>query len=130
MMIRENIVLLWTHWYFFEMPKNIISGWRNFLWFGSNYFSIPLLLKTLFSPWRRYSWSYGRGFDIGRYFSVLASNLISRLLGAVMRIILIVIGIVFEILIFFFGLIILAGWFLLPLLLIMGTLAGFAILFS
>jgi len=128
MVIKENIIWIWVFWYFFEVPKNIISGWRNFLWFGFNYFSIPLLLKTLFSPWKRYSWSYGRGFDIARYFNVFVSNLISRFLGAAMRIVLISVGIIFEIFIFFLGLIIFLGWFLLPFLLILGTLAGFAIL--
>jgi len=130
MTIKENITVIWTFWYFIEVPKNIISGWRNFLWFGMNYFSIPLLLKTLFSHWRRYAWSYGRGFDIVRYFNVFFSNLMSRILGALMRIILIFIGIIFEIFIFFLGLIILVGWFLLPLFLIFGTLIGFAILLS
>ena len=71
----------------------IISGWKNFLFFGLNYFSISLFLRTFFSHWKRYSWSYGRGFDIGRYFNVLVSNLISRILGAIARTILILIGI-------------------------------------
>lgn len=127
--LKENIISLWIIWYLIEVPKNIISGWRNFLWFGLNYFSIPLLLRTLFSPWRRYSWSSGRGFDIIVFFNVLVSNLISRFLGAFMRIILISTGVVFEIFIFFFGFIILIGWFLLPLFLIFGTLTGFTILF-
>jgi len=128
--LKDDIITLWISWYFFDMPKSIISGWKNFLFFGLNYFSIPLLLRTFFSHWKRYSWSYGRGFDIGRYFNVLVSNLISRILGAIVRTILILVGIVFEIFIFFFGLIILIGWFFLPLLLILGALTGFAILFS
>src|SRR3989344_6842987 len=127
--LTQNIISLWFSWYFFDVPKEILTGWRNFLLFGLNYFSIPLLLKTLFSHWRRYSWSYGRGFDIARYLNVFGSNLISRLLGAFMRTILIFFGIIAEIFIFIFWLMVFMGWFLLPILLFLGILAGLAILF-
>src|SRR3989344_317519 len=95
--LKESIISLWFAWYFLDVPKEILAGWRNFLLFGINYFSIPLLVKTFFSHWRRYSWSYGHGFDIARYFNVLASNLVSRFLGAFMRTILIFFGIITEV---------------------------------
>lgn len=127
--MSQNIFFQYTIWQFWESPKNILLGWRNFLKFGLNYFSLPLLLKTLFSPWRRYSWSYGKGFDVKRYTEVFFSNLISRLLGAILRIFLIILGILFEVFIFLAGLIVLLVWLVLPLLLILGFYYGGKILF-
>jgi len=125
----QNIFWQWVFWQFLEVPGNILKAWGNFLKFNLNYFSIPLLLKTFFSPWRRYRMAYGKGFDIGRYFSVFFSNLIFRLLGATLRIFLIFIGLLIEIFIIFAGLIVLFGWLVLPALLIVGLIFGFKIIF-
>ncbi len=129
MIMAQNIIFQYIVWQFLESPKNVLAGWKNFLKFGLNYFSLPLLLKTLFSPWRRYSWSYGRGFDIKRYLEVFFSNLISRILGAIVRVFLIISGILFEVFILSAGLIIFLAWLALPFLLISGFYYGFSILF-
>ena len=126
---KQNIFFQWVFWQFWEVPGNILRAWGNFLKFNLNYFSIPLLIKTLFSPWRRYAMSYGKGFDIGRYFTVFFSNLIFRILGAIMRIILIIFGLLAEIFLIFTGAILLFGWLVLPILLIFGLYHGFRILF-
>ena len=124
----QNIFSQWVFWQFFEMPRNILKAWRNFLLFNLNYFSIPLLLKTFFSLWRRYKWSYGKGFDIKRYLEAFFSNLISRTLGAILRSFLIFIGLLAEIFIIFAGIIIFLGWFVLPVLLIGGLIFGFKVM--
>lgn len=127
---RKAILLRWWNWYFFEMPKNILRGWKNYLKFGFNYFSIPLLLKTFFSHWHRYKWAYpSRGLDIGKILETLISNLISRVLGAIIRFFLIIIGLLFEFFIFFAGPLLLIGWLFLPLLLVISFGYGFKILF-
>ena len=123
-----NIFSQWFSWHFLELPKDIFKAWKNFLLFNLNYFSISLLLKTLFFPWRKYSYSYGRGFDLSRYFEAFTFNLISRALGAIMRICLIVLGLLVQIFIIFAGVIILIGWLLLPAFLIICLIFGFRIL--
>jgi hypothetical protein len=125
---KTNMLFQWLFWQFFEMLGNILKSWKNFLKFNLNYFSVPLLLKTFFSPWRRYRWSYGKGFDIKRYFEAFFSNLISRILGAILRSFLIFIGLLAEIFIIFAGTIIFLGWLALPILLIFGIYHGFRIL--
>ena len=125
---KQNILIAWVFWQFFEVPKNILRAWRNFLKFNLNYFSIPLLIRTLFSHWRKYRWAYPKGLAIGRRLEVAFSNLLSRVLGAIMRIILIFIGILAEIFVFFVGAIIFLGWLILPALLIWGLIFGFKIL--
>lgn len=124
---KQNIILQYLIWQFFEIPKSILGAWRNFLKFYLNYFSILLLIKTFFAPWRGYKWYYGRGFDIGRFLETLASNLICRLIGAILRFFLILIGLLVEIFIVFLGLFLFLGWFLLPILLIFGFYYGFRI---
>ncbi len=124
----QNIFLQYLNWHFLEMPRNILGILRDFLKFNLNYFSIPLLLKTFFSPWHKYIWAYPRGFDIGKYFEVFISNLISRVLGAFLRFFLILFGILVETLIIFAGIIVFVGWIFLPVILISGLIFGFKIL--
>lgn len=119
-----NIFSQWFSWHFLELPKDIFKAWKNFLLFNLNYFSIPLLLKTLFYPWRKYSSSYGRGFDLGRYFEVFSLNVISRALGALVRTCLIIVGSLSQIFIIFIGVLILISWLLLPAFLVVGFLFG------
>lgn len=123
-MTGQNIFFQWFFWQFLEVPGNILKAWKNFLKFNLNYFSTPLLLKTFFSPWRRYQVFYGKGFDVGRYFEALFSNLIFRILGAVMRSFLIILGLLVEIFIIFAGIIIFFSWLALPALLIGGLIFG------
>ncbi|MBT9133005.1 MAG: hypothetical protein DDT33_01536 [Firmicutes bacterium] len=126
----KNIVIPGFSWYFFDGFKNIFQVWKNLLLFNLEYFSVLLLLKTFFSPWRRYQWSYGRGFDFKRYSEVIISNLISRIMGAIMRTFLILIGIISEILIIAAGVIILTGWLILPIFLLAGFIFGILLIFS
>ena len=113
--MTQNIFIQYLVWHFYGEPKEILRGWKNFLYFGLDFFSIPLLIKTFLSPWRGYRESYGRGFDIKRIFEAFVFNvLIARLIGAAIRIITIVFGIAFELFISLTGLIVLLIWLLLP----------------
>ncbi len=125
----ENIIFQYLEWQFIDTPKGILAGWRNCLKFNLNYWSVPLLLKTWFSHWRRYRYSYGRGFDFKRYFEVFTFNIISRVLGAIMRSVLIIFGVSTEIFVILAGTIVLLVWLLLPLFLVGGFYYGFKILF-
>lgn len=125
---KQNIILQYLSWHFFDVPRDILRAWKNFLRFYLHYFSIPLLIKTFFSPWRGYKWHYGRGFDIGKYLETLFSNLVCRSIGAILRFFLILIGVFVEIFIVLFGFFVFLGWFLLPIFLIFGLYHGIRIL--
>ena len=58
-----------------------------------NYFSVFYLLRTLFSPWHSIAERYGRGFALGEYLMVLLGNLVSRVLGVIVRACFIVFGV-------------------------------------
>lgn len=119
---KRNIFLKWLFWHFVEVPKAIALGWKNFLKFNFNYFSVWALLKSLFSPWRGDTGDYGRGFDIKVYFNTFLGNMISRVLGAIIRLVLIFIGLVCSVFIFFIGLFVLLIWIFLPVIIIAGFL--------
>lgn len=125
-----NIFLQFFLWYFFEVPKKIFQGWTNILRFNIEFFSISLLLKSLFAPWHQYAWVYPRGFDIAKYLETVLSNLIFRILGMIMRIILISFGLLVEVFIFLIGAIVLLTWLLLPLLLVMALFFGLKMSFE
>jgi hypothetical protein len=113
---------MWFLWQFYEMPKFLFSVWRNYLFFGLDYFSISLLLKTLFSPWRKYNWVYPKNFDIKEFFNTLISNAVSRILGAICRIVLIIVGAVAQFFIFVIGIIVILSWLLIPFIIASGIL--------
>src|SRR3989338_1873872 len=124
---KENIVTAWFFWHFYEMPQFLLLMWKNYIWFGANFFSIPLLLKTFFSPWRRYAWRYPKGFDPGEFFSTLISNVFSRLVGAIVRSFLVIVGIIVQIFILVAGGVVFLLWILIPLILVL--LISFIVIF-
>ncbi|OHA61877.1 MAG: hypothetical protein A2117_01795 [Candidatus Wildermuthbacteria bacterium GWA2_46_15] len=126
---KQNILLQWLSWQFVETPKGILRGWRNILVFNFEYFSIPLLFKTFFAYWRQYRWYYPRSFDIGKYAEVIFSNIISRVLGAIVRSAMIVLGILVEIIIFLIGALVFLVWVLLPALIFFGLWQGIRLFF-
>ena len=125
---KRNIILQWLVWYFGGAPKGILKAFKNFLVFNFNYFSISSLAKTLFSHWRRYIESYGRGFNPKRWASAFVGNMISRCLGAFVRTITILCGLIIELFILIGGIIVLLVWLFLPILLIFSFYFGLKLL--
>ncbi len=106
----------------------VLKAWKNFLSFNLNYFSIPTLLKTFFSHWKRYSYSYGKAFDIGRYFEAFTFNVMSRVIGAILRTFVIIMGLAVEIFLIFLGATVVLVWIFLPFILIYGLIYGFKLI--
>jgi hypothetical protein len=128
-MIGENLVLF-IEWYFFDLSKEILRAIKNFLKFGLHYFSIPFLLKTLFSHWHRYAWAYPKSPDLAKILEVWISNQISRLIGAIARSFLILFGLIYEIFVLILGFLLLFFWFFLPLIWVLIFVYGIKFLFK
>jgi hypothetical protein len=102
-------------WHYSGAIADIVRIWRNYLWFFYHFFSIPVLFKTLFSPWRRLQEEYKGGFDIENFFATKVVNTMMRLVGAFVRLAFIIVGIVVISIVFLGGLLFLAIWLALPL---------------
>ncbi len=113
-----RIIGLFSLWYYKDAILSILGIWRNFILFVSNYFSIILLFRTLFVPWKKISESYGRGFDFGRFVRVLTLNFLSRTLGFIVRSVVIAMGILAEFFVLIFGAIFFILWLFLPAILV------------
>jgi hypothetical protein len=85
----------------------------------SDFFSISLLFKTLFSPFRQIS-ADATGNDIGSRFRAWGDRLFSRIIGAVMRTFMIIFGLVTLLIALLIGLLRLVLWPAVPLLPIAG----------
>jgi hypothetical protein len=95
---------LFFEWYFLELPQKIQKVWGNYLWFFARYFALADLARGFFAPWKGVTFSRERrGFDMGDALSAALSNLISRIIGAVMRAFWLIAGSAMELLAFFGG---------------------------
>ncbi len=119
---KRNIITLWFLWHYHDALQDIILKWKNILRFNLNYFSISFLLKTFFSPWRRYKLSRGRGFDFGKFAEVLVFNTFSRFMGMIMRTVVIISGVLLQIIIVALGFLVLVFWIFFPLLIFLGII--------
>lgn len=103
-------------WYYNQGVHELLEIWKNFLFFVWRYFSISELLRTLFSPWHRDVTAQGwRGLHPLKTLEMLFMNLISRFIGAVVRMVVICLGFVFLVFILIIGIIINFIWISAPL---------------
>lgn len=83
-------------WHYGVEFRAAISRSFSLLRTAATFFSILPLLRTLGSPWHRLvePYQYRQGFSFGEFFWLLASNLVSRVLGAIVRSVVIALGVV------------------------------------
>ncbi len=96
-------------WHYGLALKDIKNIWFSFIAFIYKFFSIPILLSTLFSPWERIQDSQNSPF-----FESFIFNSLMRAVGVVVRSFFILIGLFFIVSIFILGLIFYVIWFFLP----------------
>lgn len=104
----------YLYWQFIDIPKRIIKIFSNLIWFGYYFFSIRYCLKNLFSPWKKIVWKYDRGLNIGQHIETFFSNIISRVIGFLMKVFILIIFIVYEVIIILLGIISFIGWISIP----------------
>lgn len=112
------IVIIFWRWYYGEAAKNVLVAWKNYIIFVANYFSIPLLIRTLFAPWRRDITRKPRGLDFKKLFEYFAFNAISRGLGFLVRFVTICFGAASIIFTAIAGAIFFVFWIFLPIILV------------
>ena len=109
-----NTMAMFFYWLFVESTMRILHTWRFFFMFGSNFFSVPLLVRTFFSPWHRYWYGYPKNFDPVAMLETIFGNLMSRIIGVFLRTVFIALGIIFDAFVFVIGFAALVFWVTLP----------------
>ena len=87
----------------------------------ADFFSIGLLLKTLFAPFRQIS-ADATGASFAEKMKAFFDKLLSRIIGAVVRTFMIIFGLVAMILQLLLGFITLIFWFIIPFLPVIGLI--------
>lgn len=123
------LFLYYTTWHYTRAPLELIRVWINFLWFILHVFSIPILLKTLFSPFQRLTERYEGGLHLDKLGEVIIVSVLMRLVGFLIRSVVIVVGLVALVTMFALGIVVFIMWFFLPLLIPAMTAFGLAIIF-
>ncbi|MDO8335911.1 MAG: hypothetical protein Q7T74_03990 [Candidatus Saccharibacteria bacterium] len=118
------IVGLLTWWY--------SAGWQRFgqlllekLVISEDFFSIDILLSTLFAPFKQISANYGSGGTLQMKLQAWFDKLFSRFIGAIIRIVLIFIGALWLLIQVIVDAILMVIWPLIPLLPLIGLGVSF-----
>jgi len=112
-----NIIFLAAHyaiWHYTRGIHEVFIIWKNIIWFVQSFFSIKLLFKTFFKPWKRLQEKHYRSEGISEFVTNIIINTLMRVVGMVMRTIVIFIGIVCLLASILSGFFIFGIWFLLP----------------
>lgn len=115
-------------WHYTTAIKELIHIWKNFLWFTIHLFSIPQLLKTWISPWKRVREEQTRTWNLEGFIGRVLIGLLSRIIGFFVRTVFIVVGGVFLSITILTGLSLFISWFLLPILPLTLIALGIAII--
>ena len=115
-------------WYIYSIKKLSQIVWLIVLK-NLDYFSIPILLKTLFAPWKRDVLST-QNLSLNEKMRMGVFNLMSRLIGAVIRLFTIFFGLILTLLLLIFGIIVIIIWAFLPFILLIGFIYGIILIFQ
>lgn len=117
-------MITYLNWWYAEEPAYI---WRSIKIITKKIylnFSVSILLRTLFDPWKRDA-RYIENASLDVRFNLLVGNLVSRLVGFVVRFFTILIGLFLTIMAFILMVAFFIGWLALPILIIFLLFNGF-----
>lgn len=129
-MLFTSMLQHYILWHYTRGLKEIFHVWSNFFWFTFNFFSISPLTRSYFSPWKRITEERGNTFNLEDLAGFVIINIISRLIGVILRTIIIFSGLV-CILALSIGLIVTyVFWLLAPAILLLCFYYGLVLIFS
>ncbi|OHA16378.1 MAG: hypothetical protein A3H57_00665 [Candidatus Taylorbacteria bacterium RIFCSPLOWO2_02_FULL_43_11] len=122
--MRNLIAILPTYvvWHYTMALRDLERNSSNLLWFIFHFFSVGVLLGTLFSPWKKLSKDESSHHPT--FFSNLAVNVLMRVVGFFVRTITIVMGLICFIIGTFLFIALFVVWLFLPFLVVISFLYG------
>jgi len=113
-MLFLSIVNDYLLWHYTRAFKEIFHVWSNFLWFVIHFFSIPQLMRSWFSPWKRMIEDRGNTWNFEDLAGFIVIGFFSRLIGFILRTIIIVLGLVALSIVVVAGITTYLFWFVAP----------------
>ena len=118
-----SLVPSYLYWHYLKAARHVWQHVVNFSWFFWNFFSISLLLRTFFTPWWRERetayFSVETFFsldELGDYIGSKLLNLVVVIFGAIVRSVVIVLGLVVQALLWIGAVLFFLIWLVLPVL--------------
>jgi len=128
-MVFLTIIQHYLLWHYTHAYAEMFHVFKNFLWFLGHFFSLRTLTLSLFTPFKRITDEGGRAWNFEDFVGRIVINLISRIIGALLRGTLLVIGLISLLATTVLGGVIYALWFIAPVLIIVSITTGIVYLF-
>jgi hypothetical protein len=116
-------------WHYTRAYAEMIHILKNLLWFLGHFFSIRPLTRTLFAPFKRITETRHKAWDFEDFAGRIIINLMSRLIGALLRGSVIICGLVSMLLTTLLGVTIFLLWFMAPVIIAAVITSGIVFLF-
>ena len=129
-MIFTSIISDYFRWHYSRAFGELFHVWLNFLWFVIHFFSLPQLSRSLFSPWKRMTEEKQGGFSFEGLATYLIVNLLSRVVGFLMRGSVIALGLLVLALTISAGLITIVLWVTAPVVIVASLGIGVTLLIT
>lgn len=117
-------------WHYTRAFKELFGVWINLLWFVVHYFSITELLRSWFAPFKRITEERRRGFNFEDFAGYVIINILSRVVGAIIRTFILFAGLVSLVGTIAAGFLVYVVWIFLPVLILATLVAGISLLFT
>ena len=107
-------------WHYSTAYNDIVHIWWNYIWFVNHLFSVPDVLKSLFAPFKRLQEKKSSILNHPEeFFSNLLVNLIMRVVGFCLRIVIIFMALLGFTVVITAGVLFLTLWSILPVLVVL-----------
>lgn len=116
-------MLTYFSWWY---GQGLINFWQAILVMSEkiySFFSVRILIRTLFDPWKRDAYGV-QNASLQTRLRVMLDNLISRFIGFIIRLITILLGLATTLIFFLFLFLVLMVWMVLPIVVIFLVVNG------
>ena len=117
-MLFLSVMHHYVFWHYTRAWVEMFNVWRNLIWFVVNFFSIPQLMLSWLAPWKRMTEGRGEKWNFEDLASYIIIGIISRILGAIMRTVVIFLGLVSLAITIGLGVVAFVFWAVAPLVII------------
>lgn len=125
-----SLFIDYTSWHYSYALLNILRLGKEFIRFFFNLFSVPLFIRSFFSPIFSVSADLGEADDGADTVALIISAVLMRVLGMILRSIFIVLGLFFSSITFVFFVCIFLLWLVTPIVFVVSVYYLFVLTFK